>query len=146
MDFEFVDSAAKPLAGIPFKLKDPDGKDIVGVSSMDGKASYGGYAKAESYTVSVCALTQAKWEKTEIAAGEAYGWSVKAEGLPEGTPAWVTVYGTGEGGKPRKHTPYSITLRDGSILKGKLDGNGRAKHEKVTRGRIFVAFGESPQA
>lgn len=218
VEFEFTDSAGKPLAGVPYKLKDPDGNDIVGVSSMDGKVVYGGYAKSGDFTVEVFALNQAKWDKAEIAVGQTCGWSVKAEGFADGAQAWVSVFGTGEGGlrlpvlteekkvsdgkvegiwdakasltsedghkpelevceyfhlmicvgqftaispslkvhdtleieltgdggKPRKDTPYTVTLRDGSILSGNLDGKGQAKHEKVIRGGFHVEFGESP--
>ncbi len=217
VDFVFLDSAGKPLGGIPFTLKDPDGKLIVGASSMDGKGSYGGYIKEGSFTVTIPVLSEAKWDKAEIAASESCGWSVKADGFDEGAQAWVSVYGTGEGGlrimvateekkvqggkvsgtwdakasllsesghkpeletcetfqimvcvgqcvavspllkvydtveivltgdagKPRKNMPYTLTLRDGTVLKGKLDGQGKAKHEKVVRGRFQVVFGDA---
>lgn len=217
VDFEFLDSAGKPLGGIPFTLKDPDGKLIVGASSMDGKGSYSGYVKEGSFTVTIPVLSEAKWDKAEIAASESCGWSVKADGFDEGAQAWVSVYGTGEGGlrimvvteekkvqggkvagtwdakasllsetghkpeletcetfqimvcvgqfvavspslkvhdtveivltgdagKPRKDMPYTLTLRDGAVLKGKLDGQGKAKHEKVVRGKFQVVFGDT---
>ncbi len=217
VDFEFLDSAGKPLGGIPFTLKDPDGKLIVGASSMDGKGSYSGYVKEGIFTVTIPVLSEAKWDKAEIAASESCGWSVKADGFDEGAQAWVSVYGTGEGGlrimvvteekkvqggkvagtwdakasllsetghkpeletcetfqimvcvgtcvavssalkvhdtveivltgdagKPRKDMPYTLTLRDGAVLKGKLDGQGKAKHEKVIRGRFQVVFGDT---
>ncbi len=217
VDFEFLDSAGKPLGGIPFTLKDPDGKLIVGASSMDGKGSYSGYVKEGSFTVTIPVLSEAKWDKAEIAASESCGWSVKADAFDEGAQAWVSVYGTGEGGlrimvvteekkvqggkvsgtwdakasllseaghkpeletcetfqimvcvgtcvavspslkvhdtveivltgdagKPRKDMPYTLTLRDGAVLKGKLDGQGKAKHEKVIRGKFQVVFGDT---
>ncbi len=221
VEFEFVDSAGKPLGGIPFTMKDPDGQDIVGVSSMDGKGYYGGYVQTGNFTVTVPELSGAKWDKPEIAASEKCSWSVTADGFEDGAQAWISIYGvgegglrmmvsteemkvsggkvtgawdvkaalvdedgtgthkpeletcesfqilicvgqcvavspilkvhdtvdielTGDGGKPRKNTPYTLTLRDGTVLTGKLDGQGKAKHEKVTRGRFKVEFGPSP--
>jgi uncharacterized Zn-binding protein involved in type VI secretion len=227
VEFEFVDSAGMPLSGIPFNLKDPDGKDVIGVSTIDGNGYYDGYVKAGSFTVTVPVLSGAKWDKAEIDVSEKCGWSVTADGFEDGTQAWASIYGlgeggirhmvgteetkvsggkvsgtwdakatllaadeaapegrtgahkpeleacesfqvmicagqcvavspslkvhdtveillTGDGGKPRKQTPYTLTLRDGSVLTGNLDDQGKAKHEKVARGRFTAEFGPSP--
>ncbi len=218
VEFDFVDSAGNPLAGIPYRLTDPDNAEINAVSTVDGHAYHGGYVKAGSFTVEVCTLNQAKWAKDEMAASEKAKYSVVADGFKDGSSAFVTVYGTGEGGlripvlteakvvqggkvegewdakkslltedghkpeletceffqlmvcvdqwvsvspnlkvhdtleieltgdggKPSKNRSYSVTLRDGTILTGQLNSQGKAKHEKITRGGFHVTFGEKP--
>ena len=80
---EFTDSAGKPLSGILYHIKDPDGKEILGASTMDGAASHGGYAKKGSYELTVPGLTNAKWKKPKLKMGEEAEFSIDAD-VPQG--------------------------------------------------------------
>jgi uncharacterized Zn-binding protein involved in type VI secretion len=49
-----------------------------------------------------------------------------------------------ENGKPRANEEYILFLPDGSVRKGKLDGSGKKKEEKVPSGSYSVKFPNLP--
>jgi uncharacterized Zn-binding protein involved in type VI secretion len=91
IDVLFVDSAGKPLSGVPYEIEDPGKKKIVGVSTLDGAAHYGGYAEKGSYTVTVFGLGNPKWSKTEAKLKEKVSYEAGADGYEDGTAATVQI-------------------------------------------------------
>ncbi len=88
---EFTDSAGKPLSGILYHIKDPDGKEILGASTMDGAANHGGYAKKGSYELTVRTLVDVKWDKAEAGIKDKVKISAKADGYKDGESADVMI-------------------------------------------------------
>jgi len=91
IDVLFVDSAGKPLSGVPYEIEDPDKKKIVGVSTIDGAAHYGGYAEKGSITVTVFGLGNLKWSKSEAKLKEKVSYAADADGFEDGTAATVQI-------------------------------------------------------
>jgi hypothetical protein len=91
IDVLFVDSAGKPLSGVPYEIEDPDKKKIVGVSTIDGEAHYGGYAEKGSITVTVFGLGNLKWSKPEAKLKEKVSYAADADGFEDGTAATVQI-------------------------------------------------------
>jgi uncharacterized Zn-binding protein involved in type VI secretion len=89
---EFVDSAGKPLNGVRYAIKDPDKQDIIGASTLDGAAMHGGYAKKGDYTLTVQALTDLKWAKTEAGVNESVKFSAKADSFEDGVVADIQIF------------------------------------------------------
>ena len=88
---EFTDSAGKPLSGILYHIKDPNGKEVLGASTMDGAASHGGYAKKGSYELTVENLVDVKWDKAEARMKDTVKFSAKADGYKDGEAADVMI-------------------------------------------------------
>ncbi len=91
IDALFVDSAGKPLSGVPYEVEDPDKQKIKGVSTIDGKAHYAGYAEKGSYTVTVIGLGNPKWSKDEAKLKETVRYEAAADGFEDGAPATVQI-------------------------------------------------------
>ncbi|GEM_PF-384237 len=89
---EFVDSAGKPLSGVFYAIEDPDKQNLRGVSTLDGAALHGGYAKKGSYTLTVKALSELKWEKAEAQMKDTVKFSAKADSFEDGTKAEVVIF------------------------------------------------------
>ncbi|MDB5105347.1 MAG: Membrane protein [Fibrobacteres bacterium] len=88
---EFTDSAGNPLSGVAYLIKDPDKRDIVGMSTMDGAASHGGYAKKGDYELIVKCLADVKWEKAEAGLKDSVKYSAKADAFADGEAATVMI-------------------------------------------------------
>ncbi len=78
IECEFVDSAGKPLAGVPYRIEDPNQGKLIGVSTSDGKAYHGGYAKAGGFKVDIFGLSNAKWKNAKVKMGTPAEFSVEA--------------------------------------------------------------------
>lgn len=53
---------------------------------------------------------------------------------------WIEIVLKDETGQPIANEPYEITLPDGKVSKGALDGAGRARLDGVTAGQCKVSF------
>lgn len=89
IDLEFVDASGRPLAGIPFHLKDPQGNVTLAASDPQGSWTRTGLAQAGSYTVEVRLLRNARCDQSKIQSGTACRFSCEAPGFPDGTPAVI---------------------------------------------------------
>ncbi len=81
---QFVDKANRPVGAVAYKIKDPDAKELVATSTMQGLGYHGGYAKAGSFQVIPIGLSQPKWSSNTIEADKPVKLSVKVEGTEEG--------------------------------------------------------------
>jgi uncharacterized Zn-binding protein involved in type VI secretion len=57
---------------------------------------------------------------------------------------WIEIRLKDQDGNPLANQEYELHLPDGSIQKGKLDGNGYKKVENLPPGRCFVSFPDWP--
>lgn len=85
LEVAFQDASGRPLPAVWFQLKDPAGEKSTVCSSMEGTFEKGGYEKAGSFEVTLCALSDPAFSKTPIQPGEAVKLKVKAEGFEDGT-------------------------------------------------------------
>jgi uncharacterized Zn-binding protein involved in type VI secretion len=92
LECQVNDSAGKPLGGVKYKLTDPDGQVIVGVTSQEGRVYHSGYAKAGSFKLEVQGISEAKWSKDIAKMGDGVKLSAKAEGFEDGQEAWLAVF------------------------------------------------------
>lgn len=92
IQIEFTDSAGKPLSGVVYHIKDPDSKDIVGASTLDGKAYHDGYAAKGKFELTVKTLADLKWGKAESGMKEAIPFSAKADAFEDGVEAAVMIF------------------------------------------------------
>src|SRR5690606_13215260 len=92
VECEFVDSAGKPLAGVPYLLKDPKGEEFKGVSTSDGRVYHGGYPNAGSFEVYVPELKNARWAAPKIKLGESARFSVEIDLPDTETDVWVNIF------------------------------------------------------
>ncbi len=117
LECEVVDSAGKPLGGVKYKLHDPDGKDIIGVSSPEGRIYHSGYAKAGAFKVEVQDITDAKWSKAAGKMGDTAQLSAKADGFEDGLEATLAVFE-----ETGPHAYNLAKLIKTKVQGGKLDG------------------------
>ena len=94
------DKANKPLAGLAYKLMDPDGVEMKGATTPHGKIHHEGYAKAGSYEVQILSMSNAKWTPTKVELGKPVDLSVDLDGADDGET--VVFYVTGEINDKRK--------------------------------------------
>ncbi len=91
IEFEFVDKAGNPVSGIPYKLKDPDGKESQSLLKPDGRIlrDATGEGKGE---VLLFKVQNAKWSKEIAKIGEKVKLTAESEGFDNGTVAVIQVY------------------------------------------------------
>jgi uncharacterized Zn-binding protein involved in type VI secretion len=61
--FKFVDSAGRPLPGIPYTWTDPSGEERAGMSDPEGRARYSGFPDSGAYSVRIKTLTNSRWAR-----------------------------------------------------------------------------------
>ncbi|XZG71815.1 type VI secretion system Vgr family protein [Chitinibacteraceae bacterium HSL-7] len=62
----------------------------------------------------------------------------------ENAPNWLDLDLNGYKGKPMKGVEYTLHLADGSLKKGKLDGNGYAEEKSIPPGSVRVQYHNDP--
>lgn len=95
-----IDKKNKPLAGLIYKLKDPNGVQMNGATTAKGEIRHEGYAKAGSYEVQILSMSNAKWSASKGEIGKSVEMSVDLDGVDDGDP--VVFYVTGEINDKRK--------------------------------------------
>ncbi|MEN9306533.1 MAG: hypothetical protein RL173_465 [Fibrobacterota bacterium] len=95
-----LDKKNKPLAGLVYKLKDPNGVQMNGATTAKGEIRHEGYAKAGSYEVQILSMSNAKWAASKGEIGKSVEMSVDLDGVDDGDP--VVFYVTGEINDKRK--------------------------------------------
>ena len=64
------DKGKRPLFGVPYRVKDPDGAMIKGASGQDGTVRHGVYPKAGSYKLTLGTLGEVKWSAKPVEIGK----------------------------------------------------------------------------
>jgi uncharacterized Zn-binding protein involved in type VI secretion len=98
IECEFTDSAGKPLGGISYKITDPDNKEIIGMSTPDGKAFHGGYGKKGNFQVEVMTVTNSRWEKSNSKPGENIAIKADVDGFKDIKEAVVQFFSKDKNG------------------------------------------------
>lgn len=63
------DEGGRPVAGVRYRIEDPDGAIIKGATSADGMVVHSGYTKKGSYKVTIVAFGEVKWSKEPVQIG-----------------------------------------------------------------------------
>lgn len=84
IDVLVQDKKRRPLAGLAYRLEDPDGVELQGATTQTGRIRHEGYAKAGSYEVHILSLANAKWSSSRAELGKTVELSVDADGVDDG--------------------------------------------------------------
>lgn len=125
IDVLVQDKCGKPLAGLNYVVKDPDGTSLKGATTQSGKIRYEGYAKAGSYEVQLFTLANAKWSASKAEMGQAVELTVDAEGFDDGEELVFHLVGEVDG--KRKVWFESLSARI-ERKKAKANWNLEASH------------------
>jgi uncharacterized Zn-binding protein involved in type VI secretion len=113
--FRFVDSAGKPLPGIPYQWRPPGQEELPGMSDPEGWSRFSGYAQAGSFDVKVRDIADARWELPEAMVGDEIGMTAVADGFQDGEEAVISVLERTETGKQRFAARFVTRVSGGSI-------------------------------
>lgn len=90
-EFEFKDKAGNPVSGVPYKLKDPDGKESEGILKPDGKILRDSSGKGKAEVV-LLTLQNAKWSKEIAKVGDKVKLTAESKGLETGQKATIQIF------------------------------------------------------
>ncbi|MBW8890222.1 MAG: PAAR domain-containing protein [Fibrobacteres bacterium] len=116
IECEFTDSAGKPLSGVPYVITDPDKREIAGVSTSDGAAYHGGYAKSGGFKLLVPELKNAKWKKTRLGLDQEAAFSVECDLPADVKTAYVSII------EERGNRRRSVALEEVAVAGKKIEG------------------------
>ena len=122
IDVLVQDKKSQPLGGMLYVLKDPDGVELKGATTQNGKIHHEGYAKSGSYEVKIVSMSNAKWSASKTELGKDVEMSVDIDGADDGET--VCFYITGEINEKRKvwfHTATSQVSGKKAKASWKLD-------------------------
>ena len=91
IEFEFVDKAGNMLSGIPYKLKDPDGKESKSILKPDGRILRDSTGKGKAEVI-LYKVENAKWSKEIAKIGEKIKLSAQSQGFDNGEKAFIQIY------------------------------------------------------
>jgi uncharacterized Zn-binding protein involved in type VI secretion len=89
LDVKFVDKAGKPIKGIKYQLKDPNGE--VSSDLLAGQISKSGVPQG-SHEISLSAIASAKWSVADAKVGDKVKLLVETCGIDSGTPATLGIF------------------------------------------------------
>lgn len=119
---KFRDAAGKPLEGIVFSLKDPEGNITRGSSRGDGDWTLGGIAKKGSFEVRVPSLDKVDVDKKRLSPGESISIKASAKDFPPDEPAWVILELETPDGQCHVLSRFETSIQNDQIkLECKLD-------------------------
>jgi uncharacterized Zn-binding protein involved in type VI secretion len=84
LDISFEDKGGKPITGVKYTIKDPDGKESEGV--LVGRVKKSGL-KEGSYDISLTAIVNAEWSTNKAKAGETVKLKAETAGIRDGEKA-----------------------------------------------------------
>jgi len=91
IEMNFVDKAGNPVSGIPYKFKDPDGKESEGTLRMDGTVRRDALSEGQG-TVVLMSVFDAKWSKDSAKVGDKVKMEAQVDGFEDGTEAAIQIY------------------------------------------------------
>jgi uncharacterized Zn-binding protein involved in type VI secretion len=89
LDVTFTDKGGFPIGGVGYEVKGPDG--TVSRGTLAGRIRKGGVAKGD-YDITLKAITQAKWSKTDAKVGDKVKLTAQTSGIPTGEPAKCEIF------------------------------------------------------
>jgi hypothetical protein len=132
IELELLEMDGQPAAGEPYWVKLPDG------TIREGDLDKKGFARIDGIPSGIC---QVKFQDTDIQeVDRTTPPPVVAAPIP-GTLSWIEFEFTeADDVTPVPNVPYSVTLPDGAIRKGKLDDEGKVRLEDVPAGVCQADF------
>ncbi|NBC86649.1 MAG: hypothetical protein GVY25_10710 [Bacteroidetes bacterium] len=91
IEFEFVDSAGIPVAGVPYTFVDPDGVEQEGMLRTDGTIRVDGVSEGEGEVV-LKSVHAAQWDTDRASADDKLTLTADVIGFEDGTPAQVQIF------------------------------------------------------
>jgi uncharacterized Zn-binding protein involved in type VI secretion len=91
IEFQFVDSAGLPVAGVPYAFTDPDGAKTEGQLRTDGRIRQDGLSEGEGEVV-LRNVYDARWGTDEAEVGETVAITARVDGFEPGAAAQVQVF------------------------------------------------------
>lgn len=89
LDVRFVDKGGKPISGLAYKIKKPDGEEIRGV--LGEKIRLGGLTEGDC-EIKLMLVTKAQWSEKEARVGDKVKLSAQLSGIESGTRAVFDIY------------------------------------------------------
>jgi len=91
IEFEFVDSAGLPVAGVPYTFTDPDGVEREGTLRTDGTIRADGVSEGEG-SVILQSVHAAQWDTDRASTDDKLTLTAEVIGFDDGTPAQVQIF------------------------------------------------------
>ena len=118
------DKGKRPVFGVPYRVKDPDGAMIKGASGQDGTVRHGVYPKAGSYKLTLGTLGEVKWSSNPVEIGKENTLSSSTD-ADAGTEGFFFVSLVGQDGS-RQY----LDRIDAKVSGGKLQGKWTLEVER----------------
>ena len=113
IDVKFVDKGGKPISGVQYKLKDPDGNTHKGILAGRIKKSC---VSEGQYDVELAAITNAEWSTKKAKYGETVKMGAEVTGFESGAKATFQVFKRDSNRADRPvDTIGNIDVSDGTI-------------------------------
>src|SRR5947207_629559 len=114
---------------------------VVAILSTDGSTEGKGIIRSHQGGGSRANQTQTTPRQDEAARHQqAAAEDVIVLGEPEPETTWIEIELVHPDGKPAANERYKLTMPDGSVKWGRLDGNGKARVERLQPGNCQVTF------
>ena len=89
LDIKFVDNGGKPISGVNYTIKNPDGQKETGL--LSGRIKKSGVKKG-NYEIELKAITSAKWSVKDARVGDVVKLKAEVSGFKSGTEAEFRIY------------------------------------------------------
>jgi uncharacterized Zn-binding protein involved in type VI secretion len=89
LDVKILDKGGKPVSGIQFKIKSPDGRETTG--TLSGQIKRGGVDEGD-HEIKLRAITKAEWSEKEAAVGDKVKLQVETLGYDDDEEAILEIY------------------------------------------------------
>lgn len=89
LDVRFVDKGGKPITGLGYRVKKPDGTELNGILSENLKL--GGLTEGDC-EITLMSVSKAEWSEKEARVGDTIKLSAKLSGFDSGTKAVFDIY------------------------------------------------------
>jgi len=114
IEFEFVDSAGLPVAGVPYTFTDPDGIKQEGSLRTDGTVRADGVSEGEGEVV-LKSVHAAQWDTNRASADDKLTLSADVIGFEDGTPAQVQIFERDLSGADTVVADLTATVKNGHV-------------------------------
>jgi hypothetical protein len=120
---QLLDEEDQPVPREPYWIRLPDGQILEGTLNDQGSV------RIEPIPCGICRVRFPKADAPSMAVAGKY---FNAD--------WIAIQLLDEDQQPVEGEPYTITLPDGTTVKGKLDKQGKARHDGIPTGQCRVEF------
>ena len=114
IEFEFVDSAGLPVAGVPYTFVDPDGVEREGTLRTDGTIRADGVSEGEG-SVILQSVHAAQWDTDRASTDDKLTLTAEVIGFDDGTPAQVQIFERDLQGADSVVADVKTNVKNGSV-------------------------------